>query len=426
MTTTRPAGTRILPGRSLDIGSIGDPGLVEGAHWGWLYFDLLKEAAVPMQVFIRRASSGVKMASVGHYAVSSSDDRSMPLGAFGKAQREKDHEWSFIVEGDTSSLDAPRSARWMRDCGDDWSLAEISVPGTHDSGARDETLAAGVGLVVGGGMTGGTSAPMAAATFACQEMTIGQQLEAGIRYLDMRLAVHGFSDDVLHVHHTFVDQRVGFESVLRDLAAFLGAHPTETIFLCVKHEKYGGELHNGIDFDVAFDRYFRGPREQWFAKVTRLPGTLADVRGQIVLLRRFDIKPKYEPMGVPVPGWPDNQEGDVDGGSIHVHDVYAGVTIEDKWSRLCAVLDVTKATPLHKVFINHVSAFLGLAPKDLARILNKRLRERLAADPGGPLGIVVMDLPDAPLIEAILAANALRAKGRLRQRRAGPSNRLPR
>ena len=67
---------------------------------------------------------------------------------------------------------ADRSADWMADLDDGLRLNEIVLPGTHDSATQYVQLA----------------------FFSkCQALSIGEQLEAGYRYLDIRL---GLSDKV--------------------------------------------------------------------------------------------------------------------------------------------------------------------------------------------------------------------------------------
>ena len=54
---------------------------------------------------------------------------------------------------------------WMSPLDGGLLLSQLSIPGTHDSGARFEPLSR---------------------TAKCQTLTIGQQLDAGARFLDIR------------------------------------------------------------------------------------------------------------------------------------------------------------------------------------------------------------------------------------------------
>src|SRR5688500_16988143 len=56
-------------------------------------------------------------------------------------------------------------SNWMGSLPDATNVAQLSIPGTHDSGARTEPV-------------GGTA--------KCQNLSIADQLTAGVRYLDIR------------------------------------------------------------------------------------------------------------------------------------------------------------------------------------------------------------------------------------------------
>ncbi|WP_228453080.1 hypothetical protein [Chryseobacterium sp. CH1] len=56
---------------------------------------------------------------------------------------------------------------WMAGLQDNISLSKISIPGTHDSGARID-------------------APVVSGTAKTQDLSIAEQLNAGVRFLDIR------------------------------------------------------------------------------------------------------------------------------------------------------------------------------------------------------------------------------------------------
>lgn len=159
------------------------------------------------------------------------------------------------------------SADWMAALSDDRSLAELVIPGTHDCAT------AGVQL----------------AYFSrCQVLGVGEQLEAGFRYLDVRLAVQG---DRLRLMHGFVGCTKGLapwsdalylEDVLSDCYAFLDAHPGETILFAVKKD-------HGDESEAAFSEillaYTARDPERWYL-ADRIP-TLSETRGKLVLLHRY-------------------------------------------------------------------------------------------------------------------------------------------
>ena len=82
------------------------------------------------------------------------------------------------------------SSEWMKYVDDNTKLTELSIPGTHDSGARHS-----IGDVAG----------------KCQDMSIADQLASGVRFLDIRLKLN---NNKLVVVHDFVDQDLVFDDVI--------------------------------------------------------------------------------------------------------------------------------------------------------------------------------------------------------------------
>ncbi|MFG2342090.1 phosphatidylinositol-specific phospholipase C [Streptomyces yangpuensis] len=144
---------------------------------------------------------------------------------------------------------------WMAGLGDATALQRMTLPGTHDSGATRG------GLYV-----------------ACQNTSIAQQLDSGIRFLDVRCRVTGGS---FAIHHGSFFQDLMFGDVLVACRNFLAAHPGETVLMRVKQE-YSGE--SDATFRAVFDDYLdnRGWRPL-FRIADALP-TLGQARGRVVLL----------------------------------------------------------------------------------------------------------------------------------------------
>lgn len=102
-------------------------------------------------------------------------------------------------------------SEWMADLADDARLSDLSIPGTHDSGSR-----------YGG------------AAIENQVMTISQQLNAGIRYLDIRVR---HIDNAFAIHHGVKYQHLNFNDVMLAVTDFLKQHGTETVIMRL-HEEY--------------------------------------------------------------------------------------------------------------------------------------------------------------------------------------------
>ncbi len=296
----------------------------------------------------------------------------------------------------TESVDgteAPGSADWMGRLDDGLPLSEITLPGTHNCGAEHAQLA----------------------FFSkCQGMGIKEQLEAGYRYLDVRLdgdngelrLMHGFTECK---PSPFSGRALTLSDVLGDCYAFLDGHPTETVLFCAKQEH--GDLPVADLQRMLAEKISRDP-ERWL--LTDALPLLGDARAKIVLLRRWEDEAGLgSDAGVPF-GWQDqggkevppedvdaNYPGDL---LLWVQDRYEYDT-EEKWEAFTEGLTIgvgEEEAALH--FLSTKGSFAYGHPYFFARRLNKRL---LAYDlPGeGPLGWIIVDFGSARLAEHIYERN---------------------
>ncbi|MFE5738571.1 phosphatidylinositol-specific phospholipase C [Streptomyces celluloflavus] len=240
---------------------------------------------------------------------------------------------------------------WMAGLGDATPVQRLSIPGTHDSGAR-----------IGGPWV------------ACQNTAIDAQLNSGIRFLDVRCRA---IESVFAIHHGAFYQELMFGDVLNACQAFLRAHPSETVLMRVKQEysEVAAEEFRRI-FDIYLD-------DKGYRSLFRLEGglpTLGQARGKVVLLadsdglggvryadpELFDIQDDYmtEPFG--------------------------------KYPKIEAQFRKAVAQP-GKLFVNYVSTAALLPPRSNADRLNpqvKNLLEGSGTSGWTGLGIVPMDFPN--------------------------------
>ncbi|MBM3313505.1 hypothetical protein FJY70_02800, partial [candidate division WOR-3 bacterium] len=110
------------------------------------------------------------------------------------------------------------NVNWMRLIPDDRYLSEITIPGTHDSGADKHTSQQGT-----------------ASWFTiCQNFRIANQLNLGVRWFDIRLSCDELALTVFHGPY-YLHKNFG-EDVLDVVVSFLKEHPTETVVLMIKQE----------------------------------------------------------------------------------------------------------------------------------------------------------------------------------------------
>ena len=290
--------------------------------------------------------------------------------------------------------EVPGSADWMAELPDDLRLNEIAIPGTHDSAAVYVQMA----------------------YFAkCQSKSLSAQLQAGFRYLDIRLAVD--KDKLVLTHGSMRCKRgsqllsasLYLEDVLEECRSFLRNHPTETILFAVKQED--GE-ESVAAFQDILHRYINTAPSVWLL-TDRFP-TLEEARGKIVLLRRYpDESGRGENSGIPLL-WEDQgnteqmdlaavaQTQTATASASHilytlwVQDRYKYPT-EEKWAAFTTGL--RQAAYGADTLVLHFLSTRGDGTLGRPYGFAKDLNKRLSMYEGLPdqLGWVIMDFGTAPL-----------------------------
>jgi 1-phosphatidylinositol phosphodiesterase len=273
-------------------------------------------------------------------------------------------------------------------------LGDIILPGTHDSATQYVQLA----------------------FFSkCQSLSIAQQLEAGFRYLDIRLGDVKKGADYPPLMHGFTNCKTGplggtltLDQVLADCYAFLAQHPTETVIFTVKHE-HGDST--AADFQRTLQGFTAAREANWLLTDT-LP-TLGEARGKLVLLRRYEDEAGLgERSGVPFL-WED-QKGHEDttqnteqveqgSYSLWVQDRFE-YGLEDKWTAFEKGMDEADAQKAEGDIVLSFLSTKGTAsyghPWRYAKDLNARLLKT-----GDLTGWVVLDFLDARLAYHLYSMN---------------------
>jgi 1-phosphatidylinositol phosphodiesterase len=197
---------------------------------------------------------------------------------------------------------------WMQELHDEWPLPMLSIPGTHNS------------------PTCYTALP----SVRCQAVGVKEQLNNGVRFMDVRVSVQPGGDDTLTLcHSVFPIALTGakyFKDMMDVVYQFLESNPSETIIMSIKREGTG----KGTDQDLSKylkHSYIDKDGKRWYTD-PKIPA-LGQVRGRVVLMRRFglndELKKAHEGRGYGIDAaqWPDNcEDGKCGGGHIHVQDFY--------------------------------------------------------------------------------------------------------
>ena len=273
---------------------------------------------------------------------------------------------------------------WMADLADTKMIAELSIPGSHDSGARFD-LAQGLAQT--------------------QKLTIAEQLDAGVRYFDIRCRHVG---DQFLIYHGGVDQNQTYDEVLATMYAFLDAHPHETILASVKEESV--PTQNTRSFEATFDAYIAQAPTRWILTPT-LP-RLGDVRGKVVLLRRFDAT--TTPLGVDATVWSDNATFTISDADAHlrIEDEYVVTSNDLKWTAITNLLAEAAAGDPTTWMLTYTSGYQLISGLPNITIVSDDINARLdtfLADPANAhahLGTLAMDFVTTARVEAILSTNS--------------------
>jgi 1-phosphatidylinositol phosphodiesterase len=282
----------------------------------------------------------------------------------------------------TDLASAYTGSNWMGAIAGTTSLAALSIPGSHDTGARYEDVA------------GATKT---------QDLTVPDQLTAGIRYFDIRTRNVNNKFDI---YHLTVYQNLSFDTVLQNISDFLVANPTEAIIMSVKEEQPASSSTN--TFEQTFDTYTAQHPERWYLGAT-IP-TLDQARGKIVLLRRFAAT--ATPKGIDATVWADNTTFTNDNGSaqLRIQDYYEVTDDDSKWAAITSLLTEAPAGSATTLFINHTSAYedadggLENIP-NVSNVINPKVASYFTANTLGRYGAIVMDFVDTTKSSLIIKTN---------------------
>lgn len=269
------------------------------------------------------------------------------------------------------------SSIWMSKVDDNKKIVELSIPGTHDSGATHSIFD-----VAG----------------KCQDLSIKQQLKIGVRFFDIRLQQ---VNDSLNVVHSFVDQNLSFEKVLKDMDGFIKENNSEFLIVSIKEDADSKNSNKSFDKLVLeyLNRY-----DKTICLDNNLPETIKEARGKIYILSRFSSE-----IGIQAyMGWQDSTTFTID--NLYVQDNYCIDDINIKKEDILNTLNYSK-TNQDKLVLNFTSCYLdyGFPPtyavppaKDINPWLIKTINEN-----DDSVGIIVADFISKEMALAIYKRNIL-------------------
>ncbi len=288
---------------------------------------------------------------------------------------------------------------WMKNIPDDTFISEINLPGTHDSATRFCQFS----------------------YFSrCQSLSIFEQLNMGIRFLDLRVEILGDKLRLVHdVSKCTKDPRkkepLMLDDVLYECNCFLKANPSEVLIISVKRD-HGASSEEA--FDTFFDNYLND--DLWYTE-NRIP-LLKEVRGKAVFFNRFCVdtqNDRYNDLntGLNFSGWPDQgkyigkthlssimvRRDGTQGNPIFMQDWYK-LPPKEKWEK--CILPTLENPPCKTgVFLSFFSTGTLLNnPKRSAKKILRRFDE-VTLTPLKKYGWLIFDFPTEKVCRRVVLSN---------------------
>lgn len=220
----------------------------------------------------------------------------------------------------SQSSSSTKYADWMASLNDDTSLRDVNMPGSHDTMA----------LYSIGDLAG-----------KCQSLSLKDQLNLGVRFLDIRLKE---DSNKLKAVHGIVDQKATFADVTKTIESFLSKHSQEFLIMSIKEE--ADATNSTLSFEENLKTYLNS---EIYLKTTNIPEKVGDVRGKVVLLSRY----QDSTIGIPAfQGWQDSKSFTMSN-DIYIQDTYKITSKEQKQEEIVRCFKESG----HVLKINFLSAY---------------------------------------------------------------------
>lgn len=256
-------------------------------------------------------------------------------------------------------------SKWISQINENSSISDLIIPGTHDSATYLLN-----GFYVPFGKT--------------NNLNILEQLEAGIRFLDIRCT---YKDNKFILCHSFLMFSGTLDQVIQNCYSFLQNEKDEFIIMSIKED-----YTNDSNFDNAMDSYILSIQESMnniFYLENKLP-KIKDVKGKIILFSRYSTS-----LGFQTSNWKDNSTSIVSP-FIKVQDEYKNNN--SKKIEKIKEFNNDDFAGLKLNYTNIQANFLSIFQN--AKLINSYLKE-ITFNPS----IIVFDYPTSDNIKKIIEFN---------------------
>ena len=223
-------------------------------------------------------------------------------------------------------------------------------------------------------------------------------------------------NDEFHMHHgqTYLGYHYKHD-VIDTFVSYLQKYPTEIIIVLVSTEFR--PKNNTLPFYQVFLNYINEEHKDYWYLNDKLP-TLGEVRGKLVLLRRFYSS--ITPLGTDMSGWRDSQTFHIQNDSsvkFYIQDEYRSHYTQ-KWSKFLHLIERSQTNDDENInskvwFLNYGSATYWQRlnpPMYIAYQINKLLFDFLKLNSeklNKPVGILMLDFVDHKIVRLVCDMNFL-------------------
>ena len=272
----------------------------------------------------------------------------------------------------TPTLKDELGTNWMSQINDSTKITDLSIPGSHDSGALHS---------------------IADVSGKCQDLNIQSQLNIGVRFFDIRLKL---KNNQLDIVHSFVDQDLKFVDVLKDMVDFIKENNSEFLIISIKKES--DSINSKYSFEEAVFNLLSNDNMIQFDN--KLPETIKEARGKIYILSRFETN-----IGIPAyNNWLDSTSFKLN--DLYIQDNYCINDIEIKKQDILNTFELSNQN--NYLYLNYTSCYLENAfpptyAGTSALTINPWLIENLDKIKGH--GILISDFVTKELTHKIIERN---------------------
>ena len=373
---------------------------------------------------MKRNLTVIVLAFIAAVVMSSCDD---PKVAFNEQTLDIPYLFSEGYQDDIKypyDLATPASD-WLSMIKDDTKVCKLSIPGTHDS-------------MTGMGFYLPVIKNISNMTAISQLCSFEDQMNNGIRFFDFRpvvsidtLATDPALKQILRHAHGFTEINVKVEESLDWMKEFLAKHPSE--FFIVKIQADNG-MESQRDWTSLIYKLFTMPKfDGLFVQSWRPDITVGEMRGKILVLSRYDLRPYNNPLHrfpIAYCDWPDedpdvkedldpvaqrscaiyNMDDESLKATLYKQDYYKTTTDKRMENKKKTVIDMMhsarEATAGNENIwiVNHCSAYTQVSPRGY--ITNASNLHPLVIDDllnnEGTVGIMPMDMACHDYVHAIV------------------------